>query len=241
MVAGIGANGLQRLFGPAAEHGNCGSWLAFPFLASYYVLSQFLLLNMIIAIIMEHFEASKSADELEVPPDDLQHYTNPWHGHVTMKGREQLPYEELAAFLEDLSEPLGSPCKPIPPRWLNVVLHQVEDMWPRPPDARAVGFTEMLMTLTVLTMGTECLSYEEMYHLREHSKIDRAAKILKCSISAWHRKNNPPPDASESYGAVLAAARKFRLQYICFVYKQTKKSTSLGWEGEDGTEKDKDD
>ena len=88
---------------------------------------------------------------------------------------------------------------------------------------------EMLMTLTVLTMGTECLSYEEMYHLREHSRKDRAAKIVKCAISAWHRKRNPPPGATASYGDVLTAARTFRLQYICFVYKATKKA-SLGWE-----------
>jgi voltage-dependent calcium channel L type alpha-1D len=216
----------------AIAHGDCGSWLAFPYLASYYILSEFLLLNMIIAIIMEHFESSKSTDELEVAPDDMQHYKNTWHGHVTMKGRTELPYEELGAFLEDLGEPLGSPCKPIPARWLNVVLHQVEDMWPRPADQRSVGFTEMLMTLTVLTMGTECLSYEEMYHLREHARRDRAAKILKCSVSAWHRKNNPPPDAAASYGEILGAARTFRLHYICFVYKATGKKQNLGWDGD---------
>ena len=182
-----------------------------------------------VGLIMEHFESAKSTDELEISLDDLQNYKNTWHGHVTMKGRKELPYEEMAAFLEDLGEPLGAPCKPVPPRWLNVVLHQVEDMWPRPPDQRAVAFLEMLMTLTVLTMGTECLSYEEMYHLREHSRKDRAAKIVKCAISAWHRKRNPPAGATASYGEVLTAARTFRLQYICFVYKATKKA-SLGWE-----------
>ena len=90
----------------------------------------------------------------------------------------------------------------------------------------------MLMTLTVLTMGTECLSYEEMYHLREHARRDRAAKILKCSVSAWHRKNNPPPDAAASYGEILGAARTFRLHYICFVYKATGKKQNLGWDGD---------
>lgn len=221
--------GIAGATDPAEVHGNCGSWLAFPYMASYYVLSEFLMLNMIIAIIMEHFESSKSTDELEVSPEDLQHYKNTWHGHVTMKGLEELPYAQMAAFLEDLGEPLGSPCKPIPPRWLNMVLHQVEDMWPRPPNQRAVGFTEMLMTLAVLTMGTECLSYEEMYTLRENARKDRAAKIIKCSVAAWHRKRNPPPDAPASYAEVLSAARKFRLQYICYVYKATKRA-SLGWE-----------
>ena len=221
--------GIVGATNPTEVHGNCGTWLAFPYMASYYVLSQFLLLNMIIAIIMEHFESAKSTDELDITLDDLQHYKNTWHGHVTMKGRKELPYKEMAAFLEDLGEPLGAPCRPIPSRWLNVVLHQVEDMWPRPPDQRAVGFTEMLMTLTVLTMGTDCLSYEETYYLREHARKDRAAKILKCSITAWHRKKNPPPDATASYGEVLSAARTFRLQYICFVYKATKQA-SLGWE-----------
>ena len=41
---------------------SCGSLCGGGIQASYYVLTNFLLLNMIIGIIMEHFEASKSTD-----------------------------------------------------------------------------------------------------------------------------------------------------------------------------------
>jgi hypothetical protein len=74
-----------------------------------------------------------------VTPDDLQHYRNTWHGHVTLRGRRTLNLERLPKFLEDLSEPLGAPMVPVPARWLNLVLHQVEDMWEVQPDDEGFG------------------------------------------------------------------------------------------------------
>eukprot|EP01050_Picozoa_sp_SAG11_P006730 SAG11_NODE_535_length_8688_cov_2.395809_1_plen_423_part_00 len=186
---------LTRLPDP---YGSCGSSLAFPFIASYFVLCEFLLLNMIIAIIMEQFEASKSTDDLEVQPADLQHYRNTWHGHVTLRGQKSLKLDELGAFLEDLGEPLGSPIVPVPPRWLNLARHQVEDMWPltedssgKEDDGHSIKFEQLLMTLSMMTLSTECLSYEELYHMRNRAPLPRSLP--------HQRRGSPPRSAPRHY------------------------------------------
>jgi hypothetical protein len=88
-----------------------------------------------------------------------------------------------------------------------------------------VEFEQLLMTLSVMALSTECLSYEEIYHIRERGATDRAAKIVTCALASWHRKRHPPVDAKTedektAYRDLLHYATVMRLDYICNVYKK---------------------
>jgi len=180
---------------------------------------------MIIAVVMENFDFVQSMSTMEISEDDLQKFINVWDKRVTQDlDSDKLPMDQLQSFLEALGEPLGYDA-PVAPRFLNLVLHELEDMWPAPP---SVGVTrkELLLTLSMMYLSTECLSYEERIAKLKSAARDRAAKILICSVRSWHKKAVPPealkgdPQAISGYSASLDAARRWRMIYLCRVYKK---------------------
>ena len=85
----------------------------------------------------------------------------------------------------------------------------------------SIKFEQLLMTLSMMTLSTECLSYEELYNMRIRAAKDRSAKILISSIRAWSYKKKPPPGADpDIYHDMVDSVRKFRLNYICNVYSK---------------------
>ena len=88
-----------------SEH-NCGSWLAIPFFVSYTILTSFVVLMMIVAIIVENFKLSLREDTRHVRTAHTDAFIEAWavfdpHAH----GR--LRVAVLPALLRMLRPPLG--------------------------------------------------------------------------------------------------------------------------------------
>lgn len=229
--------------GEILEFGDCGNrHAAFVFVSLFFVVSNYLLLNMIVAIIMSNFGTVLKMDGMEISAEDIAGFRRVWDEQVVARGNDKLQIEmnTLQEFLEGIGEPLGwrrtteRGDVPVPPRWLNMVLHELEDMWNCDPAEGGLSFDEVLLTLAMMYLSTDCLTYEEKRSKLERAVKDRSAKIVISSIKTWHRKRNPPPevsdggsDAKNAYFDVLNACKQFRLKYLCLSYKSNIKDVDL--------------
>lgn len=238
----IPAGGLDSATGLISEFGTCGNrTAAFVFTSLFCVVSQYLLLNMIVAVIMSNFDAVLNMDSMEISEEDVLGFKRTWDRHVVAKNRETLEVEmdTLKEFLEAIGEPLGWQRESgrgdvgVPARWLNMVLHELEDMWEVDPTKGGLSFDEVLLTLSMMYLSTDCLTYQEKRKKLERAVTDRSAKIVVSSLKTWHRKNNVPassqndPAVVASYLGTLEACRNLRLKYLCFSYKSNIKHVDL--------------
>ena len=239
----IVAGDIDPSDGLISEYGTCGNRsMAFIFVSLFFVVSNYLLLNMIVAVIMSNFDAVLNMDNMEISAEDVLGFKKTWDKHVVSQGEDMLKIEmdTLKAFLEEIGEPLGWQRKTdrgdieVPARWLNMVLHELEDMWALDPKTGGLGFDEVLLTLSMMYLSTDCLTYEEKRHKLERAVTDRSAKIVISSLKTWHKKNFPPADvlaggeeALSSFMDILQACKSFRLKYLCFSYKSNIKNVDL--------------
>lgn len=88
------------------EGGSCGSWLAVPYLVSFMVLSSFVVLKMLIAVIFERYAAATRRDVQVLHAEHLELLLEVWSRfdpHAT--GR--LPVSRLVELVHALPPPLG--------------------------------------------------------------------------------------------------------------------------------------
>ena len=228
--------------GLISELGTCGNrTAAFIFISLFFIVSNYLLLNMIVAVIMSNFDAVLNMDNMEINQEDVLSFKRTWDRHVVAKNRDTLEVEmdTLKAFLEEIGEPLGWQRNTgrgdveVPARWLNMVLHELEDMWEVDPTKGGLGFDEVLLTLSMMYLSTDCLTYEEKRSKLERAVTDRSAKIMISALKTWHRKKNVPDtakgdtEAEASYLGTLEACKNLRLKYLCFSYKSNIKHVDL--------------
>jgi hypothetical protein len=239
----VPAGELDAATGLISDYGTCGNrTVAFVFVSLFFVVSNYLLLNMIVAVIMSNFDAVLNMDSMEISEEDVLGFKRTWDKHVVAKGEDKLQVEmdTLKAFLEEIGEPLGWQRQTergdveVPARWLNMVLHELEDMWEVDPKHGGLGFDEVLLTLSMMYLSTDCLTYEEKRSKLERAVTDRSAKIVISSLKTWHRKTCVPTEVQEggedavmSYLDILQACKSFRLKYLCFSYKSNIKHVDL--------------
>ena len=89
------------------EKNNCGKpWLAVPFFVSYIILTTFLVLKMLVALIIENFKLSVREDSRLVRTAHTDAYVDAW-GHFDPDGVGHLPVSQLPALIRMLPAPLG--------------------------------------------------------------------------------------------------------------------------------------
>ena len=213
------AAGTPGTAGSMLKYGDCGSSYAFPFLATFYSIANFLLLNMIIAVIMENFEHIKTAEGMEVDPSHLQRYADVWRETVVDQGNTTLSAKELSIFLKNVGAPLGAMQGERPNQFADKVLFRLEGLWGVDAE-KGIPFRDLLKTLAVMHLGgPACLSYDELKTRKERSARHRSATVVICAVKAWRAQRGEARTVGklrlgeqDGDGALFAAARNMRIR-----------------------------
>ena len=88
------------------DDGSCGSWLAVPFFVSFVVLSSFIVLKMLIAVILEKYLEALGRDANVLQAEHKDSFLEAW-GKRDPKATSRLSVSQLADVVWELPPPLG--------------------------------------------------------------------------------------------------------------------------------------
>nr|AEJ87267.1 voltage operated calcium channel Cav1A [Dugesia japonica] len=87
------------------EHGLCGSWVAYPYFISFYMICSFLIINLFVAVIMDNFDYL-TRDWSILGPHHLDEFITRWADYdIEAKGR--IKHLDVVTMLGKISPPLG--------------------------------------------------------------------------------------------------------------------------------------
>ena len=86
--------------------GNCGSWMAIPYFISFQVLGSFVLLNLIVAIILESFTTLGKENPKLVSADDIDAFKEAW-AFFDPDADKYIPARDLPKLCLALPPPIG--------------------------------------------------------------------------------------------------------------------------------------
>ena len=178
------------------EYGNCGNSFAFAFVASFYLLAAWLLLNMVIGVIMENYENIKAAEKLELTDEDVQNFMDEWT-FQTQTGDGQavgkMPTARMRKFLaalpaEFVEQPFGA-------KQYAEVLHVLERQYNMSFEEQLAGYTvtQLMKVLMIIKAGGHlAMSIEEQIEQEQQSEADLNAKIVVGTIRSWVKVQREP-------------------------------------------------
>lgn len=97
--------------GCSLEKSNCGSPFAVPFFVSYIILTSFVVLKMLIALIIENFKLSVREEHRLVRNTHRDEFIDAW-AMLDPDGTGQLPVHLLSSLIRELPPPLGVEAPP---------------------------------------------------------------------------------------------------------------------------------
>ena len=144
------------------EAGDCGNPVAsVAYFVSFQVLSSFVILNMMIALILEEYSRSVNREKHKVNAEDAEHFVEAWAKYDPYAtGRMHVRY--LHKFIRDLPPPLGLDPKRhafghVKDSDVSAHISQLEGVstYLNPlTDDPEVGFSDMLNALTKTVLGS---------------------------------------------------------------------------------------
>ena len=90
----------------SVARGDCGSWVAIPFFVSYAVVAGFVVLNMMIAVVLENFSLSLRREANRLKQEDLDAFVEAWAAHDAYASG-QMAISQLQPLVKALPPPLG--------------------------------------------------------------------------------------------------------------------------------------
>jgi hypothetical protein len=88
------------------EAGDCGSWVALPYFISFQIIGSFVLLNVIVAVILEAFTSISSQDIRIVQITDLEYFREMW-STFDLDGDSYISAMDMPDLLLKVPRPLG--------------------------------------------------------------------------------------------------------------------------------------
>lgn len=189
-----------------AEFGNCGSSYAFPFVASFYLLASWLLLNMVIGVIMENHENIKAAEKLQLTNEDVEAFMDEWTFQTQSGAGEavgRMPTSRMRPFLAALPDDFVD--QPFGAKEYAEVLHVLEAQYSMTFEEQRLGYTvkQLLKVLMIIKAGGHlALSIEEQIANEKAALADMNAKLLIGTIRSW-AKVQKDPDLKETARVAL--------------------------------------
>ena len=92
--------------GCSAEEGNCGSAAAIPFFVSFQVLGSFVMLNLVVAVILENFTTLGNVNPDLISSTDIAYFKEAW-AEIDPDANGFAPASELPGVLLRLPPPMG--------------------------------------------------------------------------------------------------------------------------------------
>jgi hypothetical protein len=145
---------VQEESGRCSEaDGTCGTWLAVPFFVSYLLLTAYVILKMLVAMILEDYVVALKRDKNSLRPDHAEAYVTQWGvldpratGHIQLRCLPEL----IRALPPPLGlDPRGYPYGIIRNTDINQYTYQLDVPFRTNPATGEleVGFTELLACL----------------------------------------------------------------------------------------------
>ena len=88
------------------EEGNCGSAAAIPFFVSFQVLGSFVMLNLVVAVILENFTTLGNVNPNLISSNDIANFKEAW-AEIDPDANGLAPISDLANVLNALPPPMG--------------------------------------------------------------------------------------------------------------------------------------
>ena len=92
--------------GNILKHNNCGSPIAPIYFVLFVLIGSFLMLNLLIAVVLENFSANTKADELEINKDTIDDFKDVWK-RFDPRATNFIKVHELEALVRATPKPLG--------------------------------------------------------------------------------------------------------------------------------------
>jgi hypothetical protein len=170
----------------------------------FVILCAFLLLNLVIAVILDNFQSSTNNEELEVSRSNLLNYGNAW-SQLDPRGTMFIPTAKLSKLLEMVNPPIGVAGMPHPQLEVQNIIMSVDIPNRTYCGAPHVHFLEVLHALAGRIAGVQL-------------PMDEAEKVQTCfaSLLPDNDKANYPKYSAAHYHAALhvqAAVRGFLARY----------------------------
>lgn len=89
-------------------HGNCGSFSAIVYLASYVIIVFLVIVNMYIAVILENVNRAHEIEDFCITKENFDSYYITW-GLFVPDGKPYLPLDRLSEFVATLDKPFRIP------------------------------------------------------------------------------------------------------------------------------------
>ena len=101
---------IDEVHGCSAEAGDCGSSLAIPYFVSFQLFGSFVVLNLIVAVILENFSDLGKRKAHLASATDVLHFREVW-SKFDPDGDGMVPSRQLTAIVKELPPPLGPETK----------------------------------------------------------------------------------------------------------------------------------
>jgi len=184
------------------------AWTALPFVFTFFILSNFIFLNVFIALLLENFEYNLEGefaieevevDQFKLDWDDSPHTRDDLGDEQEAAGATtsamELSIADLQAFMLDLRGPLSVVVE-TDPFWHNRLLLELDcDAEDELKNERTFQFHEVMLALVKMRFGNSCLPFELEIaadeKLRRRTQ-DTAARLIQMSVMAWRMGRTPP-------------------------------------------------
>jgi len=175
--------------------GNCGSWIALPYFLSFQILGPFVFLNVIVAVILEHFsslDGTSSTVAGLVRAHDIERFQEVWRDFDTAS-ELSLPRSQMPSLLLALRPPLG--LKSVAGRRAAVALCMRLELMgsdgARANDAE-VSFDDVIETLIANNLrahGLDSAEAKGLGKLAEETAHDASEAVILRAVDtgAWDR------------------------------------------------------
>lgn len=166
---------------------DCGSGWAALYFFSFVILTKYIILNVVVAVVMESFlwlysmERTAVAEDLYVSADDLRAFQREWE-RLDPLGRGSIPISDVQVLVGRLEQPLGR--EDVSTAWLEDVRFELESL-PGHLRGRA-RFKELFVVLAAAAIdGAEegsKLEMLEMYKLAEEEGGKRSRPVSRQDV-----------------------------------------------------------
>jgi Ion transport protein len=183
----------------------CGPWegITIFYFIVFVVLCAFLLLNLVIAVILDNFQNSTNNEELEVSQSSMLNFARVW-SQLDKKSTMFIPTARLPKLIETLDHPLGVSGVMHPQLEVQTIIMSVDIPNRMYNGAPHVHFLEVLHALAGRIAGVQL-------------PVDEAEKMHACftGMLPIHEREYPKYSAAHYHAAlhVQAAVRGFLARY----------------------------
>jgi Ca2+-binding EF-hand superfamily protein len=185
----------------------------FVFFATFYVLSNMILLSLFTALLLDNLDLMGASD-FAITDADVQTFHSQWN-KLGLAAAETIHVSQLRGFVLSVGGTF-TVVTAADPNWFNRLLLDLDV----PPeklatlDSETFTFHQVLLSLCHLRFNSQCLPYEMQIianSRQESARKAHAARVIVLCFRAYHMRNNPP-DLSEM--RAKAIRNEFGLQKL---------------------------